>query len=149
MPPGAPRPWRKGLEVSSEGSESSGVWVNSRDDALVTWARMLPGLFVLNPCRTLSATRTRHSTTVAYATTQGHLIAGCELLTVRMSTSSDAAVSFELLSRSRGAGFLGRAIFPLLAPSQSRFFREQCRCMEVLMESSPRARGAAARVGPG
>ena len=114
-----------------DASATTGVW--QRDGMLVTWARMLPGVWVLNPCRTLSWPRqgTRRSTAVGYATTRGHLIAGCEIMTVRLA--HDGVVSFETLSRSRGAGPVGRAIFGLLAPAQHRFFAEQCRCMRALM----------------
>ena len=113
--------------------ESSATTVILQDDcgALVTAARMAPGLWVLNPCRTLSLPKAgARETTVAYATTSGHLIAGCELMTVKQA--ADGTVRFQVESRSRGAGLLGRAIFPLLAPAQHRFFREQVRCMEEL-----------------
>ena len=115
-------------------STTTGVW---RDDqgALITYAKMAPGVWVLNPCRTLSPPPVagRRETTVAYATTRGHLIAGVELMTVTLS--ADGAVSFVVDSRSRGAGLVGRAIFPLLGSSQRRFFSEQVRCMEVLASS--------------
>ena len=44
--------------------------------------------------------------------------------------SSTRGVKFEVLSSSRGSGLIGRAIFPLLAPAQLRYFREQVRCMQ-------------------
>ena len=82
----------------------------------------------------MPSTYKRRAATVGYATTRGHLIAGCELMTVRRA--ADGAVTFEVESRSRGAGLLGRAIFPLLAPAQRRFFEEQCRSMRVLCQNA-------------
>ena len=112
------------------GSDSTGVWTDG--GALVTWAALAPGLFVLNPCRVLSAKCDRRSSTVGYATTRGHLIAGCEEMTVRHC--ADGTVRFELRSLSRGSGLLGRAIFPMLAPAQDRFFGEQLRCMRAQLK---------------
>ena len=113
------------------GSKHTGIWTD--DEALVTWARLLPGCWVLNPCRILPASvlagNTGHrSSSVGYATTRGHLIAGCEQMSVHWG--EDDVVRFEVRSASRGAGLLGRAIFPLLTASQRRFFSDQCRCMQ-------------------
>uniref|UniRef100_A0A7S2HS29 DUF1990 domain-containing protein n=1 Tax=Haptolina brevifila TaxID=156173 RepID=A0A7S2HS29_9EUKA len=106
--------------------------------AVVTWARMAPLVWVLNPCRVVRPAAglamppgggqcVRRSTAVAYATTEGHLIAGVEHM--RVTFSRDGTVAFQVHSVSHGAGFVGRALFPLLAPAQRRFFHEQCRCM--------------------
>ena len=112
------------------GSRTTGIFTEGHG-ALVTYARMAPGLWVINPCRVIETRvdvrRGSHATTVGYTTTVGHLIAGRELLTVRRVR--DGTVLFEVHSVSRGAGPIGRAIFPLLAPAQWRFFREQMRCM--------------------
>ena len=113
------------------GSDCTGVWTDG--GALVTWAALAPGLWVLNPCRVLSANFDRQSSTIGYATTRGHLIAGCEEMTVRHC--ADGTVRFELRSASRGSGLLGRAIFPMLAPAQDRFFREQLRCMRAQLSA--------------
>ena len=115
-----------------DGSATTGIFYDGCG-AVVTWARMAPGLFVLNPCRTLPVQRARRSTTVGYATTRGHLIAGYEHMTVRIA--EDGAVVFTVESWSRGAGLVGRAIFPLLARSQHRFFSEQVRCMRLAMST--------------
>ena len=111
-----------------DGSESTGIWHDG--DIVVTWARLLPGIFVLNPCAALRLPSARSETSVGYATTAGHLIAGHERMTVRRRR--DGSVTFEVESYSRGAGWLGRAIFPLLASSQQRYFGEQVRCMQAL-----------------
>ena len=114
-----------------EGSTQSGIWTNG--DALCTWAKfMLPGLWVVNPCRTLTLPSTRSSASVGYATCQGHMIAGSEHMSVRLR--KDGTVHFEIISASRGAGPLGKIIFPMLAPAQTRFFREQLRCMKRRIE---------------
>jgi uncharacterized protein (UPF0548 family) len=116
------------------GSTTTGILVLP-DGVLITWARMLPGLWVLNPCRTLSLPqipaeqRTAGISMVGYATTRGHLIAGCERMAVRHQRRT-GRVTFELESISRGAGLVGRAIFPLIAPAQHRFFSSQLRCMQ-------------------
>lgn len=113
------------------GSESTGIWTDVDGNALVTYARLCPCLWVLNPCRTLDHSalpNDRSICNVAYATTRGHLIAGCELMTVRLC--SDGRVRFDVFSGSRGSGLLGRMVFPFIVPSQRRFFEEQVRCME-------------------
>lgn len=115
-------------------SDTTGIWRSEDGDALVTYAKMLlPRLYVLNPCRVIHIppSSRRAATTVAYTTTRGHLIAGCELMTVSMAANGE--VTFHVESRSRGAGLLGRLIFPVLAPAQHRFFSEQCRSMQALM----------------
>lgn len=118
-----------------QGSQSTGIWTDG--EAIITWAAMAPGLWVLNPCRTLPTEQVAHrrgqATTVGYATTSGHLLAGYELMTVRYD-EADRSVRFEVRSFSRGSGPLGRAIFPLLAPAQLRFFREQVHRMEAHFE---------------
>jgi uncharacterized protein (UPF0548 family) len=126
------------------GSEHSGItWLGSDGDTLVTWARMAPGCWVLNPCRSVPPSSspskdgsTTKSCSVAYATLEGHLIAGVEHMTV--SLDADERVWFHVHSASRGAGLLGRLIFPLLGPSQHRFFNEQCRCMQEQLSNRPR-----------
>ena len=115
------------------GSATTGMW--SDDATLVTYAKLAPFIWVLNPCRVLrsvdvaSGAISGRASTVGYATTRGHLLAGCELMTVRQDFGT-GEVQFAVLSSSRGSGLLGQAIFPLLAPAQLRYFREQVRCME-------------------
>ena len=117
------------------GSATTGLWTDDELSTLVTYAKLAPFFWVLNPCRVLrsveaaSGASSRRVTTVGYATTRGHLLAGCELMTVRQD-SDTGEVKFEVLSSSRGSGLIGRAIFPLLAPAQLRYFREQVRCMQ-------------------
>lgn len=114
------------------GSCRTAIW-RTDQDTIVTVARMAPFLWVLNPCRCLSVVEShglcQRSVMVAYATTRGHLIAGREQMQVRLCANGD--VTFEVSSISQGAGFFGRALFPLLAPAQTRFFREQLRCMAL------------------
>ena len=114
------------------GSPNTGVWTDGKvDGPLVTWAALAPCVWVLNPCRVLPSRLLgthRHSAVVGYATARGHWIAGFEQMTVRLGT--DGEVRFEVRSCSRGSGPVGRIIFPLLAPAQHRFFREQVRCMQ-------------------
>jgi uncharacterized protein (UPF0548 family) len=118
------------------GSSVTGIYWTCDDDAVVTWAKMAPALWVLNPCRSVAPAANMamgsradavRSVAVAYATAQGHLLAGVEHM--RVTQSVDGTVCFHVHSASRGAGLIGRALFPLLAPAQRRFFREQCRCM--------------------
>ena len=112
------------------GCSRSGIWTDN-EGALVTWARLLPALWVINPCRTLSPLLSSHdkrAAAVGYATTRGHLIAGFERMEVRWHAGDDS-VTFHIHSVSRGAGLLGRALFPWLAPAQRRFFEDQLRCM--------------------
>lgn len=111
------------------GSEKTGIWTDG--DALVTYAQLAPGLWVLNPCRTLpspvNAKGDRSSCHVSYATTRGHFIAGCEQMSVRYC--DDTTCLFEISSGSRGAGWLGRAVFPFIERSQRHFFEEQVSAM--------------------
>ena len=110
-------------------SRTTGIWTDG--DALVTYAQLAPGLWVLNPCRCLPspvvAKDDRRSCHVSYATTRGHLIAGCEQMSVRYC--DDTTCLFEISSGSRGSGWLGRAVFPLIAGSQRHFFDEQVSAM--------------------
>ena len=62
---------------------------------------------------------------VSYSTLRGHLIAGEERLCVVLAR--DGAVECEVLSLSRGATAVGRALFPLMRPMQRRFFEDQLR----------------------
>ena len=114
-----------------DGSVNTGVWRDGRG-IVVTYAALVPKIWVLNPCRELDPRQleqSRHACSVGYATCAGHLIAGCEVMTVRRCADGD--VRFEVRSASRGAGWLGRAVFPFIVRSQHRFFREQLRCMEA------------------
>lgn len=45
----------------------------------------------------------------------------------------DDSVWFEVYSISRGAGFAGRLVFPLIQSMQKRFFREQAETMRRLI----------------
>lgn len=112
-----------------EGSDKTGIWTDGK--ALVTYAQLAPGLWVLNPCRTLPSpgaeTGDRRSCHVCYATTRGHLIAGCEQMSVRYC--DDTTCLFEVSSGSRGSGWLGRAVFPFIQRSQRHFFEEQVSMM--------------------
>ena len=102
---------------------------------VVTWAALAPRMWVLNPCRALAPSTlesTPRACTVGYGTTRGHLLAGCERMTVR-HCAADGSVYFEVVSASRGSGVLGRLLFPLLGPSQHRYFSEQVRCMQAIM----------------
>ena len=129
------RAWRM-----HDGSAHTGIFAAS-DGSIVTWARMAPALWVLNPCRAVkpaphiafgSSKAVRRSDAVAYATTEGHLIQGVEHMRVTLSSPRDGSVvDFHVHSASRGSGLLGRALFPLLAPAQRRYFHEQLRCMAV------------------
>jgi uncharacterized protein (UPF0548 family) len=132
-----------------EGSTRTGIYYDG--NAVVTWARMCPGVWVLNPCRPLPAAgltaavqgglSTRRADARGYATTRGHLLAGCEIMTVRQS-STDSSVHFEVHSASRGCGPIGRLLFPFLAPAQHRYFRDQVRCMRLLCSDGTSIPGA-------
>ena len=110
-----------------EGSELTGIWTDG--NSVVTYTLLSLGrLWVVNPCRQLTMMLAGpRMTSIGYATTRGHLIAGCERMSVRHCP--DGSVRFEVHSASRGSGLLGRAIFPFLVPAQKRFFKEQVRCM--------------------
>jgi hypothetical protein len=87
---------------------------------------------------------------VGYGTLRGHLIEGCECMTVTWTLppppcarrgpmandSEGGVVEFELVSLSRGAGIAGRLLFPLIKNTQMRFFREQCVTMAALARDS-------------
>ena len=96
--------------------------------ALCTFAAMAGPLWVLNPCRVVYQQSDRRRTAVAYATLQGHLIAGTERMAVEWQ--ADGSVEFTVLSLSRGAGPVGRLLFVGLARTQRRFFRDQLACMK-------------------
>ena len=66
------------------------------------------------------------------------LIHGADLNAQKLDADGDA-VYFEVESRARGAGPIGRAVFLFLAPAQLRFFREQVRCMAA-QASAPAVR---------
>ena len=106
--------------------------------ALITMAALphpsLPVLWAANPCRVVWVRRGRSEAVVIYSTLEQHLLAGEERMSVRKDTAGD--VRFEVLSVSRGAGLLGRLVFPLLARTQQRFFDEQCKCMKELVLST-------------
>ena len=85
-------------------------------------------LWVLNPCRVVYQQSDRRRTAVAYATLQGHLIAGTERMAVEWQ--ADGSVEFTVLSLSCGAGPVGRLLFVGLARTQHRFFRDQLACMK-------------------
>jgi uncharacterized protein (UPF0548 family) len=116
------------------GSSRTGIWTDN-EGAVVTWAQLVPGLWVLNPCRVLPTRSDWRCVSVGYATTRGHLIAGFERMEVRWHAHDDS-VTFDIHSESRGAGLVGRTIFPLLAPAQMRFFSEQLRCMRAQFYSA-------------
>ena len=112
-------------------SGSSWCGVQTRGDAgaaLCTFAAMAGPLWVLNPCRVVYAQSGPRRSAVAYATLQGHLIAGTERMAVEWH--ADGSVEFAVVSLSRGAGPLGRLLFVGLARTQQRFFRDQLVCMK-------------------
>ena len=112
-------------------SGSSWCGVLTRGDAgagLCTFAAMAGPLWVLNPCRVVYRQSGRRQSAVAYATLQGHLIAGTERMEVEWQ--ADGAVEFTVVSLSRGAGPVGRLLFVGLARTQRRFFRDQLACMK-------------------
>ena len=113
------------------GSKQRGIWTNGRG-AVVTFAPVLRGVYVINPCRSLSLSdhNGRCTTAVGYATVVGHLIAGVEKMEVSISRA-DGTVSFKVCSWARGYGVLGRAIFPFLGSMQRRFFHDQVRGMAM------------------
>ena len=112
-------------------SGSSWCGVLTRGDAgagLCTFAVMAGPLWVLNPCRVVYQQNGRRRSAVAYATLQGHLIAGTERIAVEWQ--ADDSVEFTVFSLSRGAGPVGRLLFVGLARTQRRFFRDQLVCMK-------------------
>ena len=112
-------------------SGSSWCGVLTRGDAgagLCTFAVMAGPLWVLNPCRVVYQQNGRRRSAVAYATLQGHLIAGTERMAVEWQ--ADDSVEFTVFSLSRGAGPVGRLLFVGLARTQRRFFRDQLVCMK-------------------
>ena len=115
------------------GMHSGSSWCGllTRGDAgagLCTFAAMAGPLWVLNPCRVVYRQSGRRQSAVAYATLQGHLIAGTERMEVEWQ--ADGAVEFTVVSLSRGAGPVGRLLFVGLARTQRRFFRDQLACMK-------------------
>jgi len=117
-----------------EGSTWSAVLVEDPPGrSLVTLAALpsprLPLLWVSNPCRAVRRRVGRRRCSVGYSTLSGHLLEGEEKMDVVWSRDTDE-VAFEVVSHSRGAGPLGKLLFPALSSTQRRFFREQCRCMQ-------------------
>jgi uncharacterized protein (UPF0548 family) len=100
-------------------------------DSLLTFARSF-GLWSVNPCRITHAWRDNklRRCSVGYSTLENHFIAGAESLAVSMAKNDE--VVLELVSISRGSGLLGRVIFPLVANTQRRFFKEQAETMVLL-----------------
>ena len=85
---------------------------------------------MVNPCRKGYLEDGTRAAAVSYATLDGHLIAGEERMSIHWA--ADDEVIFEVRSLSRGAGPVGRLLFPWLGPEQRRFFEEQARCMRSL-----------------
>jgi uncharacterized protein (UPF0548 family) len=117
-----------------EDSPRTSVRLGTHSD-LATVASLGPvwlPLWVFNPCRKVYMENRPRTSAVSYATLERHLIAGEERMSVVWK--ADDTVIFQVVSLSRGAGWLGRLLFPWLGPEQRRFFEEQARCMRNLVQ---------------
>ena len=117
-------------------------------DELATVVRCFGCFWSFNPSRQVCAFKNRRVqvadllgggarpmvSQVAYSTLEGHLIAGEERFRVVLDTHS-GSVTFEALSFTRGAGWLGRVAMPLIRPLQHNFFRETGRAMLAAVQT--------------
>ncbi|KAG5180949.1 hypothetical protein JKP88DRAFT_200072 [Tribonema minus] len=77
-------------------------------------------------------------TAIAYCTVRGHWFEGEERVRVVWEHDSHGHVWFEVWSLSRGHGWWGAAIFPLMRRTQRRFFEDQVDAMVRLTAAAAR-----------
>lgn len=134
------------------------IW-NSGRKRLVTMKKMAGPLWVVNPCVVVyelvdAKNRGAMYTSTAYATLEGHFLAGEERVSVvlkdervyrkggslnKVSTEENrnGEVYVEILSVScPSPGLIGRVIFPFVKKAQDAFFKEEMDTLERIGSSS-------------
>ena len=101
---------------------------------LCTLVRCYGVAWALNPCRVVRSDPHQ----LAYATVDGHLIAGEERFRVEYGADRGGDVVFSVYSFTRGAGVVGTLAMPFIRPIQRRFFRDVAAAMQRIVADNGR-----------
>ena len=109
-------------------------------DAMAIASRQFGCVWLMNANRVIARSSSARRSSVTWATTQRHVLAGEETLEVRWDAETDA-VTFSIRALSRPHHLLSWATYPYVCFQQRRFARDATAAMERAASAAPGARG--------